>query len=79
MTATPISNDSDYTKPDMVRNDRSLTETGTDYNNDGVVDSDIVNDDSVNNDIAKDSDNGLPPSGSVLIEDEFDSVAPKEE
>jgi hypothetical protein len=74
MTANPISNDDDYTTPDITENDNSLHEFGTDYNNDGVVDNDIVSDDSVNNDIVTNDESGLPPNGSVLVEDEFDRI-----
>lgn len=73
MTANPISNDNDYDTPDVTENDDSLHGIGTDYNNDGVVDNDIVNDDSVNNNISTNS-SGMPPSGPVLSEDEFDDV-----
>jgi hypothetical protein len=79
MTANPISNDSDYDTPDSVQNDESLRGAGTDYNNDGGVDNDIVNDDRVDNNISAQDQSVGTPAEPVLTEDEFDRVTTEEE
>lgn len=79
MTANPISNDNDYTTPDRIQNDDSLRGAGTDYNDDSVVDNDIVNDDRVDNAISADDGSVNSPSAPALTEEDFDNVVNEEQ